>query len=389
LAKKKTTKKTTKKPKAKSSKSKSTKSKKSSKKLSKKNKELIKKSVITVIIIAAVIAVLSLLFKGGSLETEDIAAKVGDDIITMDALNQEYGALPDSYTSFVDKRTYLENSMIPQTLLSNEASGISDEAVETMYQKYLIGNNLTEEEVTLLLGEQGISLEKFKDLIKIQLYLNETLAGDSQVSDAEVQEFYEFNKATFLDENGEVVPFEEVEGDIKDFMEGQKLQEKAIAYVDELKASTVIEILYEEETTLEESNGAVPGGEVLTFEMQDDELCAEDGKPLVILFSTTWCPHCKWITDTFESVVKEYVDQGLIAAYHWEIDINDDTLTEEIETVVNPDHMALYTKYNPKGSIPTFVFGCQYTRIGNGYESQDDLAAEEAEFRTVIEALVA
>lgn len=385
-------KKTTKKPMTKSSKSKeSTKSKKSSKKLSKKNKELIKKSVIALIIIAVVIVVLSLLFKGGSPNTGELAAKVGDDVITMDALNQEYNALPDSYTSFVDKRTYLENSMIPQTLLSNKAEGISDEAVDNMYQSYLIGNNLTEEEVALLLGEQGISLEKFKDLIKIQLFLNETLASDTQVSDAEVEEFYEFNKATFLDANGEVVPFDEVKVDIKEFMEGQKLQEKAVAYVDELKESTVIEIFYEEELVVDDSDIglSVPAGEVLTFEMQDDELCAEDGKPLVILFSTTWCPHCKWITDTFESVVKEYVDKGLIAAYHWEIDINDDTLTEEVETEVNPDHMAFYTKYNPKGSIPTFVFGCKYTRIGNGYESQDDLVAEEAEFRAVIEELVA
>ena len=48
-----------------------------------------------------------------------------------------------------------------------------------------------------------------------------------------------------------------------------------------------------------------------------------------------------------------------------------------------------FKKYNPKGSIPTFVFGCKYVRVGNGYERDDDLASEAAEFRAVIEDLIA
>ena len=124
----------------------------------------------------------------------------------------------------------------------------------------------------------------------------------------------------------------------------------------------------------------------LTFTATGNQPCSENGKPLVMLFSTTWCPHCQWIKDTFDSTAKSYGDK--IAAYHWEIDTGDNTLTDAAETKVPAELLAYYQKYNPKGSIPTFVFGCEYTRIGNGYERQGDLAAEENEFRAIIDGLV-
>jgi len=126
-----------------------------------------------------------------------------------------------------------------------------------------------------------------------------------------------------------------------------------------------------------------------TFSVKSDaEICTEDGKPVVYLFSTTWCPHCKWITETFESTVQEYIDAGQIVAYHWEIDINDDTLSDVVETEVPQEHLAIYQEFNPRGSIPTFVFGCKYYRIGNGYERSGSLDDEEAEFKQVIDSLL-
>ncbi|MFC1728105.1 hypothetical protein ACFLZ7_01405 [Nanoarchaeota archaeon] len=126
-----------------------------------------------------------------------------------------------------------------------------------------------------------------------------------------------------------------------------------------------------------------------TFSATGDELCTENGKPVVRLFTTTWCPHCTWIKDTYDSVVKEYVDSGKIVAYHWEVDTGDNTLTTDVETDVPELEMGVYRKYNPGGSIPTFVFGCEYSRTGNGYEGSGTLADEEAEFRAVIEDLLA
>jgi thiol-disulfide isomerase/thioredoxin len=128
---------------------------------------------------------------------------------------------------------------------------------------------------------------------------------------------------------------------------------------------------------------------ISTFsEKKDAEICTEDGKPIVYLFSTTWCPHCTWINDTFNSIAQEYENAGKIKAYHWEIDVKDDVLTPTAETEVPADAMAAYNEFNPRGSIPTFVFGCKYFRVGNGYESADDLDSEAAEFRAIIEDLI-
>lgn len=117
-------------------------------------------------------------------------------------------------------------------------------------------------------------------------------------------------------------------------------------------------------------------------------ICKEGGKPVVYLFSTTWCPHCTWVKDTFDKVVAEYVKDGKIAAYHWELDTNDNTLTSAKETSVPAEAQAVYQEFNPSGSIPTFVIGCKYFRVGNGHEAADDLTAEEKELRAAIDAVL-
>lgn len=113
----------------------------------------------------------------------------------------------------------------------------------------------------------------------------------------------------------------------------------------------------------------------------------KDGKPVVRLFSTTWCPHCIWIKSAYEDTVKEYVARGRIIAYHWGLDIDDDTFRDE-KIPVPQSEKDVFRKFNPGGGVPTFVFGGRYYRIGNGYEAQKDLEAEKAEFKAVIEVLL-
>ncbi len=125
---------------------------------------------------------------------------------------------------------------------------------------------------------------------------------------------------------------------------------------------------------------------IKTFKTTSDNVCTENGKPIIRLFSTTTCPRCKWIKTTFDDTVKEYGDS--IVAYHWELDAGDDTLTPEVEKAIPKDELEVFKKYNPQNTVPTFVFGCKYYRIGNAYEDSSDLPAEKAEFKAVIEALL-
>lgn len=124
------------------------------------------------------------------------------------------------------------------------------------------------------------------------------------------------------------------------------------------------------------------------FEKKNAQICKEDGKPVVYLFSTTWCPHCEWVKDTFDKTVAEYVQAGKIKAYHWELDTNDNTLTAEKETSVPDTAQAVYQEFNPQGSIPTYVIGCKYFRVGNGHEAENDLVAEAAELKAAIDAVI-
>lgn len=134
--------------------------------------------------------------------------------------------------------------------------------------------------------------------------------------------------------------------------------------------------------------GPTVAGSLTSFQEAEGEICKDAGKPIVRLFTTTWCPHCVWIQETFDSVVKEYVRAGKIVAHHWELDTGDDSLTAEKETGAPASEEAIYRKFNPRGSIPTFVFGCKYFRIGNAHEREQDLEAEAADFRAVIEELL-
>jgi thiol-disulfide isomerase/thioredoxin len=131
-------------------------------------------------------------------------------------------------------------------------------------------------------------------------------------------------------------------------------------------------------------NGTYAG----SFTDNGNSICMIDGKPVIRLYSTTWCPHCNWIKSTFDTFAKEYVAAGKIVAYHWEVDIKDDTLTDAVETNVPAEEMQHVSQGNPGGYVPFYVFGCKYTRVGNEYESSGDLAKEDNEFRALVEKII-
>jgi len=142
---------------------------------------------------------------------------------------------------------------------------------------------------------------------------------------------------------------------------------------------------YQEEEPFDVSQ--IDPSSIETFEFRDGDICSEDDKPVIRMFSASWCSHCQWVADAFDSVVEMYVEEGLIVAHHWDLDTKDDLLTDEDEQVVPDTEKAVYDEFG--GGYPTFVFGCTYYRVGTAYEGTDDLEAEAAEFMAVIEALIA
>jgi thiol-disulfide isomerase/thioredoxin len=138
----------------------------------------------------------------------------------------------------------------------------------------------------------------------------------------------------------------------------------------------------------DDTSGIAPSS-ITTFQtIPNATICTEDGKPIIRLYSTTICPHCRWINGTFNGVVDEYKAKGLIVGYHWDLDVGNDQLTPAKESSIPKSEVELFTSTNPQQSVPTYLFGCKYWRVGNAYESQDDLDAEAAEFKAVIEKLL-
>ncbi|MBN2127221.1 MAG: hypothetical protein JW703_02395, partial [Candidatus Diapherotrites archaeon] len=102
--------------------------------------------------------------------------------------------------------------------------------------------------------------------------------------------------------------------------------------------------------------------------------------------STEFCSHCNWVKEAFDETVKLYSNE--ITAYHWQLDVQDNLLTPEFEGIIPENEIKLFTALTPQGSVPAFFFGCKYYRIGNGFESQNNLKSEVAEFKAVIEELI-
>lgn len=314
-------------------------------------------------------------------------AEVNGEKVTIDELNDHYSKLvSDEYKQLITKEYFLNETIIPEMLLLQEAKKkgikVSGTETETFINDYLAQSGMTKEELETQLTEQGMSYDEFKefysDRLKLIKLLNETL-GIPGISDDEAMQFYDENKASFMFGN-ETAAFDDMEEQIKAYLSSQKQQQEIKDYVSDLRQKADIEFHLE--------NIVETGANGGSFMDTGSEICYEDGKPIIRLFSTTTCPHCRWIKNTFDSVVKEYMDSGIIVAYHWELDTGDNTLTDEIEKNVPSSDIQLLQSLNSGGGVPFFVFGCRYIRIGNAYEMDDDLVAEEKDFRDTIELLL-
>jgi len=94
------------------------------------------------------------------------------------------------------------------------------------------------------------------------------------------------------------------------------------------------------------------------FSISTDEVCLENGKPIVYFFGSASCPHCQWEKPIAEQVADKF--EGLIS-FHENIDSEND--------------MDIFNKYST-GGVPTLVLGCKYFRVGSGESEGDKTEAD-------------
>ena len=106
------------------------------------------------------------------------------------------------------------------------------------------------------------------------------------------------------------------------------------------------------------------GQTIGNFSVSNDEVCKENGKPIVYFFGSEGCSYCKWEHPIIEEVAAKF--EGEIA-FHNNMDSKVD--------------MDIFSKYSPKGYVPALVLGCRYFRVGAGTQSGEE---KETEYLTTL-----
>jgi len=103
------------------------------------------------------------------------------------------------------------------------------------------------------------------------------------------------------------------------------------------------------------------------FMVTKEEICQEDGRPIIYFFGSSSCPHCIWSKPIMARVNQKF---GKIIAYH-----------ENIDSQADQEVIERFKDINP-GYVPFFVFGCKYVRVGSGETSGE--ASEEKNLTALI-----
>lgn len=102
------------------------------------------------------------------------------------------------------------------------------------------------------------------------------------------------------------------------------------------------------------------------FKVTDQEICMENGRPVVYFFGSEGCPHCRWEHPILIDVAGQFSDY---------ISFHDDMGTQ--------NDADIYTKYKNQNSgyIPFLVAGCKYVKLGSGEQYGEE---KERQYLTAV-----
>ena len=303
---------------------------KNSNKKRKKTKEK-QESTIVLGILLVFIAVVAYLFyfMNISPSNEDVVAVVNGDKITIEELDWWYkmSVIPE-YRDIVTKQDFLVLSLIPQEVLMQEAEKgnikATEEDVEQLLGLFIIETGLTLDEFEKELESSSLTIDDVKKSFKTRAVILKLL---------EKQNIGSEDEDAFQD------------------------------YIDSLMDNSDIEIFQENIEKLV----------LRSFEETNDEVCDQE-KPIIRLYTTSFCEVCTESSKVFENLIEEFDES--IEAFHWSLDTGDDLLTLKKEKGVPEEEVALFKKYSPKSLVPTAVLGCKYKHVGKlSIEEQDEFKA--------------
>ena len=103
------------------------------------------------------------------------------------------------------------------------------------------------------------------------------------------------------------------------------------------------------------------------FLILENEVCQENGRPIIYFFGSESCSHCAWEHPVFDKATAQFND---LISVHDNMDIDQD--------------MEIFQQYSQinRGAIPFLLLGCQYARVGSGERS-----GEAAELQALTELI--
>lgn len=114
-------------------------------------------------------------------------------------------------------------------------------------------------------------------------------------------------------------------------------------------------IFYPEAFSLDTATTTAPekvkGGETVEggfIKLADQEICKENGKPIIYFFGSLNCPHCHWEYPIIKEVAAKFGDKI--------------SFRDNMNNITDKE---IFAKYSD-GGVPTLVLGCRYYRMGSG-----------------------
>ena len=314
----------------------------------KKAKEKQEIAIIVGIFLVFIVVVAYLFYFVNIKSSDDLVAVVNGNEITMEELDWWYklSILPE-FRDFITKQDFLVLSLIPQEILVQKADEedvkVDDDEVEKLLGLFIIENGLTLDEFENHLNSRGSTINEIKKSFEVRAIIIKLL-GKENIGFVEGE-----SKNLFFD------------------VDDSAFQE----YIDNLIDNSDIEIFPENIDKLV----------LKTFEETNDEVCSEE-KPIIRLYTTSFCEVCKESGRMFQDLVTNFMIDESIQARHWSLDTGDNLLTLKKENGVPKEEIAIFKKYSPNNRVPTVVLGCKYKHVGKfGIEQED-------EFKAIIKTLV-
>ena len=168
----------------------------------KKKKSPSSKAFVFVLLVAVVVVIILLVSRSGELrlmKQTQTAAIVNGEEITTAYLEERYSQVPPELRGYITKSALLNQTIIPETLLLQEAEKkgvvVTEDEIDQEISIALETAGITEDELVQRLGEQNVTMEYFKEFYKRQLTMNNLLEQEVfsklVVTDDEIEEFYD------------------------------------------------------------------------------------------------------------------------------------------------------------------------------------------------------